>query len=104
MPNGFEICGKIRAFIFTKKSTNAKLRSSFDTTSLGDMTRMRLDNPDLPRDDMMACWPETIGVLLRHRMLCVGCLVAPFHTPIDAYAKYGLDIAALNADLIAVVR
>ena len=51
----------------------------------------------------MARWPETIGVFLRHKMLCVGCLVAPFHTLVDACAEYGLEIEALNAELAACI-
>uniref|UniRef100_UPI004048D7BB hypothetical protein n=1 Tax=Yoonia sp. TaxID=2212373 RepID=UPI004048D7BB len=67
------------------------------------MKRMRLDDPDLLLEDMMARWPETIGVFLRHKMLCVGCLVAPFHTLVDACAEYGLEIEALNAELAACI-
>ena len=40
----------------------------------------------------MAMWPETIPVFLRHKMLCVGCMVNPFHTVIDACLEYGLNV------------
>ncbi len=63
------------------------------------MTRMRLENPDLPLDDLMASWPQTIPVFMRHKMLCVGCLVNPFHTVKDACAEYGLDETAFYAEL-----
>lgn len=56
------------------------------------MKRKRLDDPDLPLEDLMAMWPETIPVFLRHKMLCVGCMVNPFHTVIDACLEYGLNV------------
>ncbi len=55
------------------------------------MGERHLDDPDLPLEDMMAQWPQTIAVFLRHNMLCVGCLVGPFHTLTDACAEYHLD-------------
>jgi AGCS family alanine or glycine:cation symporter len=39
---------------------------------------------------------------MRHKMLCVGCLVNPFHTVIDACAEYGLDIAGVAGVAVAV--
>ena len=55
------------------------------------MRRRRFDDPDLPLSDLMTDWPQTIPVFLRHRMLCVGCLINPFHTVVDACAEYHLD-------------
>lgn len=55
------------------------------------MRTARLDDPDLPLADLMSIWPDTIPVFVRHRMLCVGCLVSPFHTIADACAEYHLD-------------
>ena len=63
----------------------------------------RLDDPDLPLADMMSTWPETIPVFLRHNMLCVGCLVGPFHTIVDACAEYHLDEDSFLSELIAAV-
>jgi hybrid cluster-associated redox disulfide protein len=37
-------------------------------------------------------------------MLCVGCLIAPFHTIVDACMEYGLDEEAFSAELRAAVR
>ena len=31
-------------------------------------------------DDIMREWPETIVVVIRHGMLCVGCPIAIYHT------------------------
>lgn len=58
-----------------------------------------LDDPDLPLATLMSGLPSTIPVFLRHRMLCVGCMVSPFHTLTDACAEYDLDLAAFLAEL-----
>jgi len=59
----------------------------------------RPDDPDLMLDELMQRWPETIPVFVRHKMLCVGCLVTPFHTVIDACAEYGLDPDTFRREL-----
>ncbi|MEQ8399562.1 MAG: DUF1858 domain-containing protein [Roseitalea porphyridii] len=58
-----------------------------------------IDNHDLPLDELMARWPETIGVFIDHRLLCIGCLIAPFHTVVDACREHGVDEDTLRADL-----
>ncbi len=60
-----------------------------------------LDDPDLALDSLMSLWPETISVFLRHNMLCVGCMVSPFHTVVDACAEYDLDESIFRAELHA---
>jgi hybrid cluster-associated redox disulfide protein len=67
------------------------------------MRTPKLDDPDLPLAEMMAHWPETIPVFMRYKMLCVGCLVSPFHTAIDACAEYNLDYDRFLAELMASV-
>ncbi|MHA6325098.1 DUF1858 domain-containing protein [Roseivivax sp. CAU 1753] len=59
----------------------------------------RLDDPDLPVSDLMARWPQASVVFLRHDMLCVGCLIGPFHTVSDACFEYRLDRDAFVAEL-----
>lgn len=49
--------------------------------------------------DLITQWPATIPVFLRHKMLCVGCVVSPFHTITDACAEHRLDKAAFIEDL-----
>ena len=56
------------------------------------MKRKRVEAPDLSLEDLMVLWPETIPVFLRHKMLCVGCMVNPFHSVIDACLEYGLNV------------
>lgn len=68
------------------------------------MDHKRLDDPDLPLEDLMTLWPGTIPVFMRHNMLCVGCLVGPFHTVTDACAEYGLDVDAFYAELVEALN
>ena len=65
------------------------------------MRSPKLDDPDLPLADLMNLWPATIPVFVRHRMLCVGCLVSPFHTVADACAEYDLDETIFLNELLA---
>ncbi len=58
------------------------------------MQSIRLDDPDLALDALMKIWSETIPVFLKHKMLCVGCMINPFHTVTDARAEYGLNVDA----------
>ena len=68
------------------------------------MPLQRFYNPDTPLSELIADWPETVEVFFRHQMLCVGCLVAPFHTVTDACKEYGLEIDAFCAELTATLR
>jgi hybrid cluster-associated redox disulfide protein len=68
------------------------------------MKHIHIDDPDLPLGALMTQWPDTITVFMRHKMLCVGCLVNPFHTVIDACAEYGLDVDAFYAELAASIK
>lgn len=68
------------------------------------MRHPRLDDPDLPLADLMTEWPQTIPVFVRHKMLCVGCLISPFHTVTDACAEYHLDEDRFLAELMRAVR
>lgn len=67
------------------------------------MENMRLEDPELTLDDLMSHWPGTITVFIRHKMLCVGCLVGRFHTVLDACTEYDLDVEAFYAELKASI-
>lgn len=67
------------------------------------MAHPRVDDPQLPLAELMSAWPAIIPVFMHHRMLCVGCLVASFHTVEDACAAYGLSQDAFRAELRAAV-
>ncbi|UWR22125.1 DUF1858 domain-containing protein [Sulfitobacter sp. S190] len=64
------------------------------------MRRVHLDDPDLPLADLMTEWPQTIPVFAKHNMLCVGCLIGPFHTVTDACAEYNLDRETFIGELM----
>ena len=64
------------------------------------MPKIKPDDPDMPLADLMTLWPETIPVFMRHKMLCVGCLISPFHTIVDACREYDLDQEAFAAELL----
>lgn len=68
------------------------------------MKRKHLYDPDLALQDLMTAWPETIPVFMRHKMLCVGCLVNPFHTVADACAEYDLNVDAFYEELDATLE
>ena len=55
-------------------------------------------------DDIMRRWPATIRVFLDHKMRCVGCPIACFHTVEDACREHGTDMAAFLADLRRVAE
>lgn len=67
------------------------------------MRRLALD-PGWTVDEIMRGWPATIRVMLRHRMLCVGCPVGIFHTVADACAAHGIDREAFEAELLRAMR
>lgn len=54
---------------------------------------------DMPLSDLMAQRPETVAVFLRYKMLCVGCVVGPFHTIVNACAEHGVDEAEFTQAL-----
>lgn len=67
------------------------------------MRSLDLDDPDLSLDELIARWPQIIPVFLQHNMLCVGCLIGPFHTVTDACAEYHLDEDAFLSELKSTI-
>ena len=67
------------------------------------MSRPDLRDPDLSIRDLMARWPETVPVFLRHRMLCVGCVITTFHTVVDACEEHHVDEETFREELAAAV-
>jgi hybrid cluster-associated redox disulfide protein len=55
--------------------------------------------PDMTVDEVMRRWPATIRAFLDHRMQCVGCPIATFHTVDDACREHGVDRVAFLAML-----
>lgn len=60
-------------------------------------------DPDMVVDEIMRKWPATVAVVLRHRMLCVGCPIGTFHTVTEACREHQVDEARFIADLESVV-
>lgn len=58
-------------------------------------------DPDMTIDTIMRTWPATVRVVMDHRMLCVGCPIAIFHTVTEACLAHAVDeqefITALRA-------
>lgn len=52
---------------------------------------------------ILADHPQTVLVFLKYEMLCVGCLVAPFHTVEDACLEHNLDETAFRRDLTETI-
>lgn len=67
------------------------MRYRNDLRALSAHTDVMTLTPDRTIADVLAAHPNAIRVLLRHRMLCVGCLMARFETVHDAAAVYGVD-------------
>ena len=56
-------------------------------------------NPEITTDELMRQWPQTIPILIRHGMLCVGCPIAGFHTLTEACVQHGVDFPGFIAAL-----
>lgn len=61
-------------------------------------------DPDMSVDEIMRRWPATIRVMIRHRLLCVGCPIGTFHTVTDACEEHGLDEADIRDELLATIN
>ena len=60
-------------------------------------------SPDASMDEILSSHPEAIAVMQRHRMLCVGCLLAPFHDIGDAAREHGIDADDLYSDIMTAI-
>jgi hybrid cluster-associated redox disulfide protein len=67
------------------------------------MSSPDIRDPDLTIHDLMAAWPETVAVFMKHRMLCVGCVIASFHTVVDACEEHRVDETSFREALAAAV-
>ncbi|MES0029408.1 DUF1858 domain-containing protein [Mesorhizobium sp. M0074] len=55
-------------------------------------------------DEIMRKWPATVAVVLRYRMLCVGCPIGTFHTVAEACREHQTNETAFLVDLESAVR
>lgn len=58
---------------------------------------------DMIVGDMMQRWPESVPVLLRHRLACPGCLMARFMTVHEAAIEHGVEPDLLLDELAAAI-
>jgi hybrid cluster-associated redox disulfide protein len=49
--------------------------------------------------DIVEHYPQSLAVLLRHRLSCAGCVISPFHTVADTAREYTLPVDLLVSDL-----
>lgn len=61
-------------------------------------------DPDMPIDEIMRRWPATIRVLIRNRMLCIGCPIGIFHTVADVCDAHRVDEQKFAQELLAAMR
>ena len=60
----------------------------------------QLPHADMLIDDVMRTWPRTIRVLMRRRMLCIGCPIGVFHTVADACRAHAVDQEDFLGELV----
>ena len=53
--------------------------------------------------DVLARWPETAAVFLKHKTACVGCTMAPFETLQDVVVNYDLSGEEFLQELSAIL-
>ncbi len=54
---------------------------------------------DMLVNDVMRRWPDTIPVFIRHRMRCVGCPIAIFHTVSESCSEHQQSVPDFLAAL-----
>jgi len=55
--------------------------------------------PETSVAEVMARWPETAAVFLKHKTACIGCELAPFDSLAEAARNYHLPVEKLLLDL-----
>jgi hybrid cluster-associated redox disulfide protein len=63
-----------------------------------------LINPDMVVDEIMRKWPATVAVVLRHKMLCIGCPIGTFHTVTEACREHQVDEGDFLVELELAIR
>ncbi len=56
-------------------------------------------NLDMSIDDALTAQPRLAGLFVRHRMICVGCGIARFHTLREAAELYEIDPDEFNREV-----
>lgn len=61
-------------------------------------------DPEMTVDEIMRRWPATIKVMIRNRMLCIGCPIGVFHTVADACRAHRIDAESFSQELLEAMR
>lgn len=68
------------------------------------MTTPETIDPMMTVDGIMRRWPATISVMIRNKMLCIGCPVGIFHTVAEACDAHCVDQDSFSRELLAAMR
>ncbi len=60
-------------------------------------------DPDMTVDEIMRRWPQTVPLVMKSGMLCVGCPIGAFHTVSEACAEHEIDEATFVRELTALI-
>jgi hybrid cluster-associated redox disulfide protein len=60
--------------------------------------------PDMKVEAALQRWPETIPVFVKHRMACVGCIMAGFESISGAAKIYRLPLNGFLEELQQAIR
>jgi hybrid cluster-associated redox disulfide protein len=71
---------------------------------MGEMHDQHVIEPTVTVDDLLTRYPQTARVFIGHRMHCVGCPFARFHTIADAASLYDMPLALLLSPLQQTVN
>jgi hybrid cluster-associated redox disulfide protein len=58
---------------------------------------------EMPIGEVVEKYPQTVGVFLRHGLMCFGCAIAQFENVEQGAVAHGINVEALMKDLNAVV-
>lgn len=61
-------------------------------------------DPNMTVNEIMRRWPATIRVMIRSRMLCIGCPIGIFHTVADACDAHRVDVDEFSEELLSAMR
>lgn len=55
-------------------------------------------------EELLHRWPQTAELFQDYQMACVGCVMAPFYSVLDAISIYDLDEEPFLNDLMQVIE
>ncbi len=58
---------------------------------------------EMPINDVVKQYPETIAVFMKHGLHCIGCAIAAFESIADGATVHGIDVGVLIDDLNSAI-